>query len=454
MTFVEELAATLPEAAVIDDPDRLESYRYDRTNGVEAGQPIAAVLPTTTEQVSAAIAIAGAHRVPVLPRGAGTSHAGGATAVDGCLVLGLERMNRILEVDPIDQTATVEPGVFNADITAAAGDDGLFYAPDPSSKAFCTIGGNVATNAGGLCCVKYGVTRDNVLGLEVVLADGSVIETGRRTVKGVAGLDLTSLFVGSEGTLGVVTGVRVRLRPAPEGTATMVAFFDTLGAAGKAVAKIVQSGLQLSLVEIMDNGAIVAVEDWRSLGLDRSAAALLCVQSDQPEPVRSADIERVSQICDGTGASYSAATSDPWEADALLEARRLVGSAVDTLPGRSIHEDVVVPRSRIPDLIGRLEEIADTYGVRLATSGHAADGNLHPTLVTDDDEDGHARAKKAFSAVIDATLELGGTITGEHGIGAIKGAFLEREVGSRNLAAQRSIKKALDPNALFVSRWL
>lgn len=455
MGFVDELAAVLPDNAVIIDRDQLEKYRYDETNGIAAGHPVAAAFPTTTDHVSRAVQVAAAHKVPVLPRGAGTSHAGGATAIDGCLVLGLERMNRLLEVDPVDQTATVDPGVFNADITVASRDDGLFYPPDPSSKAFCTIGGNVATNAGGLCCVKYGVTRDSVLGLEVVLADGSVIETGRRTVKGVAGLDMTSLFVGSEGTLGVVTRVRVRLRPAPEGAATTVAVFPTLGTAGEAVAAIVRSGLQLSLIELMDHGAIVAVDSWRNLGLDRTAAALLFLQSDNPEPLRTREIERATEICELAGATYTAATSDPVEAEALLQARRLVGSAVDTLPGLAIHEDVVVPRSKLPALIGRLEAIAERYGVRLATSAHAGDGNLHPTLITDDDEDGRARVAAAFDAVIDATLDLGGTISGEHGIGAIKGRFLEREVGSRNLAAQRQIKRALDPDGLFVpGRWL
>ncbi len=455
MPFEDELAAALPDQGLVTDPDVLESYRRDRTVWVDPGQPRAAVLPTTTEQVAAAVRIAAAHGVPVLPRGAGSSLAGGATATDGCLVVSLERMDRILGVDADERLAHVEPGVVNADISTASADDGLFYPPDPASQTYATIGGNIATNAGGLCCVKYGVTRDHVERLEVVLADGTVIETGSLTVKGVAGLDLTSLFVGSEGQLGIVTRASLRLRPAPDGAATLVAFFPRLSAAGDAVARVARDGLALSLIEIMDHGTIEAVERLQPMGLDRDAAALMLMQSDAAEPLRTAQIERAVELCDAAGASYTAATSDLDEGEMLLQARRLAGAAVDEVAGMAIHEDVCVPRSKVPELIGRIEDITDRFGIRSATLGHAGDGNLHPTLLVDDDEDGREAGLHAFDAMIGATLDLGGTISGEHGLGSIKGRFLEREVGADNLAVQRSIKRALDPDGVFVAgQWL
>ena len=455
MGFVDELAAALPDRAVVTDPDVLETYRWDRTLWLEPGFPVAAAFPTTTDEVVSAVKVAGAHGVPIVPRGAGSSLCGGSQPSDGSLVLCLERMDRVLEVDPIDQAAAVEPGVVNADISAAARDHGLFYPPDPASKTFCSIGGNVATNAGGLCCVKYGVTRDYVKRLEVVLADGTVIRTGHDTIKGVAGLDLTGLFVGSEGTLGIVTRIDLRLRPLPPGAATMVAFFPTLAAAGNAVAAITASGLQLSLLEIMDRATIGVVDDWRNMGLDRDAAALLLAQSDSPDPVRSAEVERAADLCDRANASYTAYTDDPDEAEALLESRRLAGPALERL-GDAIWDDVAVPRSRIPDLIGRIEDAAQRRGAAVYTFGHAGDGNMHPILLSPhDDADARHRSLLAFDDIVEAALDLGGTITGEHGVGSLKAKFLEREVGSANLGVQRAIKRTLDPhNLLNPGRWL
>ncbi|MGH3442209.1 MAG: FAD-binding oxidoreductase [Nitriliruptorales bacterium] len=453
--FLDELGAALPSGAVVTDPDILEGYRFDRTEWIEPGQPAAAAFPTTTEQVAAAVRVAASHRVPIVPRGAGSGLSGGASATDGCLVLCLERMRRVLDVDAANQMITVEPGVMNAEVSEAVGDLGLWYPPDPASQAFCSIGGNIATNAGGLCCVKYGVTRDYVLGLEVVLADGSVIETGRRTIKGVAGLDLTQLFVGSEGTLGIVTGIRLRLRPKPAGASTMVAFFPTLPAAGDAVAAITSSGLQLSLLEIVDRTTVVAIDDWRNMGLDREAAALLLAQSDAPEPLRAAEVERAAEICDGAGASYTASTSDPDESDALLQARRLAIPALER-QGSWILDDVAVPRSEIPALLARTEEIGERRDLTIGTFGHAGDGNMHPTIVVPHgDDEAMKRALLAFDDIVLAALDLGGTITGEHGVGTIKIPFLETEVGGRNLAAQRSVKAALDPHGLLnPGKWL
>jgi glycolate oxidase len=452
---LDELSAALPDGALVTDRDVLETYRFDRTTWRTPGQPLAAALPSTTQQVATAVRVAAAHGVPIVARGAGSSLCGGSQPGDGALVLGLERMDRILAVDPVDQLASVEPGVLNADLSAATAEHGLFYPPDPASKAFCSIGGNVATNAGGLCCVKYGVTRAYVQRLEVVLADGSVIVTGHDTIKGVAGLDLTSLFVGSEGTLGIVTRVDVRLRPVPEGESTMVAVFPTLGTAGEAVAAITASGLQLSLLEIMDRATVRAVDDATPMGLDRSAAALLLAQSDSPAPVRGVEVARAAELCERAGASYTAATEDPAEAEALLQARRMAGPALEAR-GEVIWDDVGVPRSRIPHLLDRIERAAARHDVEVCTFGHAGDGNMHPCLlVPHGDDEARGRALEAFDAIVEAALDLGGTSTGEHGVGAVKAAFLAREVGARNLEVQRAIKRALDPlDLLNPGKWL
>ncbi len=456
MAFVEELAAALPDDAVITDRDILETYRYDRTDWLTPGQPVAAAFPRRTDEVAAAVKVAASHQVPIVPRGAGSSLAGASQAIDGCLILCLERMDDILEIDEVDQTVTVEPGVLNADISIATGPHGLWYPPDPASKTFCSIGGNVATNAGGLCCVKYGVTRDYVMGLEVVLADGTVIETGRRTIKGVAGLDLTSLMVGSEGTLGIVTRARLRLRPSPSGAATLVAFFPTLTAAGDAVAAIIRSGLVCSLMEIMDRTTVRAVDDAYRMDLDRDSAALVLLQSDTPSPLRGTEMARAGQLCDDAGATYTATTEDPEESELLLQARRLAIPALEQ-QGTTLLDDIAVPRSRIPELLARAEAIAERRDVTIGSFGHAGDGNMHPTLVVPREDDGTVlrRALAAFDELVLAALDLGGTITGEHGVGSIKAPFLEREIGAGNLEVQRRIKRALDPHGLLnPGRWL
>ncbi|MEX0706064.1 MAG: FAD-linked oxidase C-terminal domain-containing protein [Nitriliruptoraceae bacterium] len=449
MTLIDELTALLPARGVVTDPDVMASYRHDRAQPVTAGTPSAVAFPTTTEQVAGVMRIATVRRTPVVVRGAGSGLAGAANAVDGGIILCTERMDRRLDLDPDDQTATVDPGVINAEVSRAAAGFGLFYPPDPASHTFSTIGGNVATNAGGLCCVRHGVTRDHVLGLEVVLADGTTIETGRTTIKGVAGLDLTGLIVGSEGTLGIVTRATLRLRPAPDGAATAVASFPTLGAAGDAVTRIVASGAILSLVEIMDRASVVVVDDWGHFGLDREAAALLLLQSDEPAPLRGSIVERAAGLCDAAGATSTFFTDDPLEADALLQARRSVASAIEALPSAGVlHEDVAVPRSRICDMIAAVEEIGIRHDVRTLTFGHAGDGNLHPLLVGEDPES-FERAIRAFDDVLSAALELGGTITGEHGVGRVKRHFLEREVGVANLALQRRLKETFDPHRLL-----
>lgn len=449
------LRAELPDGQVMSDPDLLQSYRRDHLLDWPAGMPAAVVLPRSTEEVALSVRIAGRHGVGVIPRGAGSGLTGGAAAVDGCLMVSLERMDRIVTIDAANQTALVEPGVINSAVSDAAAEHGLFYPPDPASREYSTIGGNIATNAGGLCCVKYGVTRDHVLELEVVLADGSIIRTGHRSVKGVAGLDLTSLFVGSEGTLGIVTQALLRLRPRPEGSATVVAYFSSLEDAGRAVALLTASDLGLSLIEIMDRGSVVLVDDWGHFGMDRDAAALLILQSDDPEPRRTSTVERTTEICRESGAVDFFFSSDASEADALLQARRAIGLALESLGRTLIHEDVAVPRSEVAVMIAEVDRLSAEHETRAVVFGHAGDGNLHPVIIVEDGAEAMTRGHSLFEGIMAAALRLGGTISGEHGIGQLKARYLAGELGERNIALQRAIKAAVDPDGRFIAGgWL
>ncbi len=445
---VDDLARALPKGRVLTDPDVLQSYRTDRAPGLPSGTPAAVIRARTTSEVQAVMRTAHARSVPVVPRGAGAGLHGGANAIQDGIVLSLEHMRSVVDIDPIDRLCTVEPGIMNLALKHQLAEDGLWYPPDPASMAFCSIGGNIATNAGGLCCVKYGVTRDWVAGLEVVLADGRVLNTGAKTIKSVAGYDLTSLFVGSEGTLGVVTRAILRICPLPPEASTLVAFFPSLVDAGQAVADIC-AGEPPALLEIMDRATISAVNDWQRMDLDTDAAALLLIQSDLAFPARTDHIAFMEKACADRGASYVARTDDPAEGEALLQARRMALPAIEQR-GVALLEDVGVPRSKVPDLITRTEQIAVDRGVDIYSYGHAGDGNMHPTLRWDHgDADGHARAMLAFDDILAAGLALGGTITGEHGVGLLKDSWLEREVGATSMDVQRSLKQALDPEGIM-----
>jgi glycolate oxidase len=434
---INELRADLPQAQLITDGDAVEAYRRDEARLVEPGRPLGVVLARDVGDVQATMRWATRHAVPVVARGAGSGLSGGATAIEGGIVLSLAKMNAIVEVNAGDQLAVVEPGVINADLQKAAAEHGLMFAPDPASFEISTIGGNVATNAGGLRCVKYGVTRDSVLGLEVVLADGRVMKTGRRTVKGVAGYDLTALFVGSEGTLGIVTQATVKLRPRPmTDPVTVVGVFATLSSAGEAVDDVMAAGLQPSLLELMDNATIRAVDDWKHVGLDRSAAAMLIAQVDVEHPREPA--LAIEKAFAAAGATYTAVSTDATEAAELLGVRRMTHWALERL-GMILTEDVGVPRSKLAQMLARIEAIGAEYDVVIATVGHAGDGNLHPSLVVDSD-----RAMPAAEAIYTAALELGGTITGEHGIGVLKRDWLPAEIGEVGMEVQRAVKATFD----------
>ena len=449
LTVIDELTTRLNSGRLITDPDVVDAYRRDHAHLVEPGVPLAVLLADTVEDVSVALAWAYEHGIPVVPRGAGTGLSGGATATDGCLVLSTARMTAIREVSAEDQLAVVEAGVLNADVDRAARAVGLMYAPDPSSFEISTIGGNLATNAGGLRCVKYGVTRDSALGLEVVLADGRIIRTGRRTVKGVAGYDLTSLFVGSEGTLGVITSATLRLRPRPATDAiTVVGSFPSMPAAAEAVAGIVRLGLGPSLLELIDQNTLRSINEWKNMGLDDDMAAMLLAQADGVDATECA--AAMGAQFKAAGAEFVAISSDPEEATQLLEIRRLALPAAERL-GRCLVEDVGVPRSKLPEMFERLDQIAAHHHVRVLTVAHAGDGNLHPIFVFDPTADGTVPDNiwAAADEVFRTALDLGGTLTGEHGVGVLKRRWLELELGPDVMDVHRSIKNALDPTGIL-----
>ena len=431
------------------DPVDLEAYRVDETAYLRADLPAAVALPTVTAQVAALVRLAAAHGVPIVPRGAGSGLSGGAAGLAGGLTIAFTRMNRILEIDRENLAVVTQPGILNAELKAAVAAEGLFYAPDPASYEICSIGGNLATNAGGLCCVKYGQTRDSVLGLEVVLADGSVIRTGSKLVKDVAGYALTHLFVGSQGTLGLITEATLRLRPTPPARSTLLAFFPTLDGAGDAVAALATSGLDPVTLELLDRATIAAVDEAHGLGLDRDAAAMLMVESDLAERAAGEELAAAEALCVEAGASSTIRSADAQEADMLRQARRLALRALE-LQGTVRMEDVGVPRARVPDLLRAIDEIARRHGVRCATFGHAGDGNLHPNFIfSRDDPAAEALTEAARHDLYLAALALGGTVTAEHGIGLARRDYLPMQVGEDVVAVMRRIKAALDPAGIL-----
>jgi glycolate oxidase len=443
--LIDAIRARLPRLRLLTEAIDRETYRSDETAYLHAGLPGAVALPTTTAEVAELVRICAELRVPIVPRGAGSGLSGGAAGIDGALTIAFTAMDRIVEIDRENLVAVVQPGVINATLKAAVGEVGLFYPPDPASFELCTIGGNLGTNAGGLCCVKYGQTRDSVLSLEVVMADGTVIRTGGRNVKDVAGYSLTHLIVGSQGTLGIITEATLRLRPAPPPRSTMLAFFPTLESAGDAVAGMTAAGLSPVTLELLDRFTIGAVDDMHQLGLDRTAAAMLMVESDMPGVAAVDELERAETACRVAGATDVIRAADAQEADWLRQARRAAHYALERL-GEVRMEDVGVPRSRVPDMLRAIEAIAARHDVRIGTFGHVGDGNLHPDLVFDRGDPRAETVTKLVQAdLYRAALELGGTVTGEHGIGMARRDWLEVQRGPDAVRFMRAIKSALDP---------
>jgi glycolate oxidase len=429
----------------VTDPDVRRSYALDATVAL-APPPddFCVVRARDVGDVVAVLEHAQATGTPVVPQGARTSRAGGATASDGCIVLNVEALDAIHEVNPLEGYAVVGPGVVNAALKRAAAEVGLFYGPDPASWETCTIGGNVATNAGGLCCVKYGVTADWVKALQVVLPGGEVMRTGHRTAKGVAGYDLPGLFVGSEGTLGVVTEAVVRLEPAPDPALTALAVFDSLDAAVAGIVALRLDPHRPCLLEIIDRASVRAIQAFGDFGFPDDCAAVLLVQSDRPGHVAD-DLARYAALLGSAGATDVAVADDAQESEALLAGRRVMSTAFEAMGGR-LAEDVCVPVARLAEFVRGIEAIGQRRSVLVPVSGHAGDGNLHPSIVyAHDDPDSLARAWQAFDDVIRLGLSLGGTITGEHGIGSVKVPWLGLELGAVEVARQQRLKAVFDP---------
>lgn len=448
--IVQRLRTQLPDEMLLTDPDSVQRYTHDEAEWAPHGAPAAVVRVTSSDDVVTVVRECAELGVPVVPRGAGTGLSGGANAIDGCVLLSFERMSAIVEIDPREQLAVVQPGVVNDDLRAACRERGAWYPPDPASSPWSTIGGNTATNAGGVCCVKYGVTRDYVLGMQAVVGAGDVVQLGRRTAKGVAGYDLCGLFVGSEGTLGVVTEITLKLLPgarAPE--RTVVGYFDSLADAGEAVAKVAAEGIVPSALELLDRHCLEAVDAWKNMGLSAEADVLLLGRSDAPGEAGEAEVEALMRCFDEGGANWSARSTDEHEADALFSARRLAYPALERL-GPLLTEDVCVPRASVPEMLSRIEAAAQRHDTQIANIAHAGDGNLHPLITTPPgDEEARARAQQAFDDIVADAIALGGTVTGEHGVGLLKRKGLHAELSPEVIGMHDAIKNALDPSGIF-----
>ncbi|WP_353711274.1 FAD-linked oxidase C-terminal domain-containing protein [Arthrobacter sp. K5] len=448
-SIADELTSILGPGKVLRDEATLAVYAVDQAPVVDYRLPAAVVLAESIDDVQATVKACAARNVPLVPRGAGTGVSGGAHASDGCIVLGLERMNRILKLNADDETAVVEPGVINADLNDAAAAHGLMFAPDPASFRISTIGGNVATNAGGLRCAKYGVTRDSVLALDVVLADGSLLHTGHQTFKGVAGYDLTGLFVGSEGTLGIVVGATVRLKYLPREVHTIAAFYPDFRQAAAGVLAVGKARVQPAIMELLDGGSLAQLDELHGSDLASRGAALLLVQTDGFGAAAEADVVR--GVLAAGGAVVTTETSA--EAEQLVELRRN-SRGVEVDDEYRVGEDVAVPRSRLVDYVAALEALAEVHDVSLKVVAHAGDGNLHPTFWIDrvnDVVDAGAlrRLNTALDASIVAALEMGGTITGEHGVGQYKLRWLGLEQPEPLRQLQRRVKDLFDPSGIL-----
>ncbi|NKY04780.1 FAD-binding protein [Gordonia polyisoprenivorans] len=440
------LVDELPSDLVITDPDITASYARDQSRFTSWSVPAVVLAPRSTAEASLCLTAAHRHSVPVVIRGAGSGLSGGANGASGAVMVSTHRLKTIVDIDAEARLATVQAGVVTADLRAAAGAVGLHYPPDPGSVEMCTIGGNIATNAGGMCCVKYGVTRDYVAALTVVLADGTIMRTGHTTRKGVVGYDTTGLIVGSEGSLCMVAEATVRLVPAPAPPTTVLATFDALVAAGRAIVGVHRSGTPFSMVEILDGTTVRAVEHHTGMDL-AGVNALLLIQYEGNMPQSAQD--ELAAILSASGATDVVTSSDPQESDMLLQTRRMALPALEGL-GDWLLDDVCVPVPRIVELIAAIEHIADRRGLTIGVFGHAGDGNLHPTIIFDaSDAEAAGAAHAAFVDITDAALALGGTASGEHGVGRLKRPWLIRELDPADLALQRRLRAAFDPEGML-----
>lgn len=430
-------------------PEELICYSYDATPDLPAGQPLAVVMPQSAEEVAAVMEIARRHKMPVYPRGSGTNLSGGSVPLEKGIVLVTTKMNRILEIDADNLTATVEPGVIIQSLNDAVAPHGLIYPPDPGTVATATMGGSVAECSGGLRGLKYGVTKHYVMGVQVVLADAKVARFGGKTVKNVTGYDMVKLFTGSEGTLGIITEITVRLIPAPQARRTMMATFERLEDAGEAVTDIVRQKVIPATLEIMDRVTVQTVENYSRAGLPTDAEAILLIEVDGIPRVVEEEAKTVIQVVEKHRGQIRMARDDK-ERDEIWQARRMALPALAQLKPTTVLEDATVPRSRITEMLKFLQEIAKKYKLTIGTFGHAGDGNLHPTILTDArDAEEMKRVHQAVDEIFKKALELGGTLSGEHGIGVAKKRFMAWEIGDTGLEVMTKIKKALDPENLL-----
>lgn len=434
---------------LLTSPEDLLAYAYDATPLIEQA-PVAAVRPREVAQVQHILLLANNENFAVVPRGSGTGLSGGSVPTGESIVLLFPTWNRILEIDTENLAAWVEPGVITGDLHAAVEARDLFYPPDPASMKICTIGGNVAENSGGLRGLKYGVTKDYVMGLEVVLPSGERLQTGGKCVKDVAGLNLKDLFVGSEGTLGVFTKILVQLVPKPAASRTLLALYDDFTAAAATVSAVIAAKIIPCTLEFLDAMTIRCVEAYARVGLPTDIGALLLIEVDGHPAAVADEFEKVVALCHKHGARSTQAAQNQQEADRLKTARRAAFSALARLKPTTILEDVTVPRSAIEPMLRRIHDIAAKYQLTFGNFGHAGDGNLHPTCLTDErNQEEMRRVERAFDEIFEAALELGGTITGEHGVGLSKKRFLERIADPAGLEVMRKMKAVLDPNGIL-----
>lgn len=423
-------------------------YSYDASFGEYL--PEIVIQPKNAKEISELVKMANLHKIPVYPRGSGTSLSGGPLPVKGGMVLDLTLLRDKLFIDRENMLAIVSPGVITATIHQKADEAGLFYPPDPSSSNVATIGGNLLENSSGPKGLKYGTTKEYVIGLEVVTPTGEIIRTGGKTVKNVTGYDLTRLIVGSEGTLGIVTEAIIRLIPKPQSQKTFVAHFNHFIDSGHAITSILSSGILPSALELMDNACIRAVENYRPSGLPLQAEAILIIEVDGHPLAIEEEINKCADICRDNGASYVKIAESEEERQTIWSARKWVSPAITQMGPTKISEDATVPRNQIPAMMERLQQIRDKYELNLVVFGHAGDGNLHPNVITD--KRNKAEMKKvelAVSEIFEAAIELGGTLSGEHGIGTLKSPYMEMELGANGVNMMKKIKEAWDPNNIL-----
>jgi glycolate oxidase len=424
------------------------SYSFDASFGEYL--PDVVIQPDNAREISELIKLANECRIPVYPRGSATSLSGGSLPVEGGMVLDLSQLNKKLMIDRENLLAIVSPGVITADIHKKAEEVGLFYPPDPSSSHVSTIGGNLLENSSGPKGLKYGTTKEYVIGLEVVTPTGEIIRTGGKTVKNVTGYDLTRLLVGSEGTLGIMTEAVLRLIPKPQERKTLLASFHHLVDSGHAITQILSSGILPAAMELMDNACIQAVENYHPWGLPTEAEALVIIEVDgHPEAIED-EIHQCREICYKQGASNIKVAKNEAERENIWQARKMVSPAITRMGPTKVSEDATVPRSQIPAMMKRLKEIRQKYQLNLVVFGHAGDGNLHPNIITDKrNREEMKRAEDAVSEIFETAISLGGTLSGEHGIGTLKSPYMEMELGEAGLEMMKKIKTAWDPNHIL-----